>query len=200
MQQSRFIAILEDLANRNTVPGVFQQIAGQWLAIRLDFLGALIMFFMGALAVSLRQSSFIPAGYLALGLSYSIQLTSMLKMAVRVSATLEAQFNSVERVKFYVEMQNVEGQDEDVVTVSNTLTTPDISQPSLMGDVGDGDVEMNNLSKKKKVFQPPEHWPTEGRVRFENVQMSYRDGPLVLKGVSFEVAARDKIGIAGRTG
>merc|ERR1719201_1762985 len=93
-QNERFISKLEGYANGNTVPGVLQQVASQWLSIRLDFLGALVMLFMGVLSIT--AGSFISTGNLALGLSYAIQMTSMLKMAVRVSATMEAQFNSVE--------------------------------------------------------------------------------------------------------
>jgi len=43
-------------------------------------------------------------------------------------------------------------------------------------------------------------WPSEGNIVGKNIEMRYRDGPLVLKGVSFEVNAHEKIGIAGRTG
>ena len=204
-QQDRFIDTLEDYANRNTVPGIFQQIAGQWLAIRLDFLGALIMFFMGALTLSLRHENFIPAGYLALGLSYSIQLTSLLKMAVRVSATLEAQFNAVERVKFYVEMEGVEssegavhhGAQSSKKESSKRKPVPTIANTPANND---GDIEMALTKKPLPLTMPPENWPAEGKIVFDNVAMRYRDGPLVLKGVSFEVNAKDKVGIAGRTG
>ena len=44
------------------------------------------------------------------------------------------------------------------------------------------------------------NWPQCGLIVAENVQMRYRDGPLVLKGASFEVKAGEKIGIVGRTG
>jgi ABC-type multidrug transport system fused ATPase/permease subunit len=43
-------------------------------------------------------------------------------------------------------------------------------------------------------------WPEKGTISFDNVSMSYHDGPLVLKGVSFEIKSQEKIGIAGRTG
>ena len=33
-----------------------------------------------------------------------------------------------------------------------------------------------------------------------DVKMRYRDGPLVLKGISFEVKSSSKVGLAGRTG
>ena len=38
-QQSSFIKRLETFADANTIPGLFQQLATQWLSIRLDFLG-----------------------------------------------------------------------------------------------------------------------------------------------------------------
>jgi ATP-binding cassette, subfamily C (CFTR/MRP), member 1 len=46
----------------------------------------------------------------------------------------------------------------------------------------------------------PEDWPNKGVITFDNVSMSYHGGPLVLKGVSFEIQSKEKIGIAGRTG
>lgn len=217
-QQERFTKNLEMFANNNTVPGVLQQIAGQWLGIRLDFLGSLIMFFMGALTVSTRSDGFIPAGYLALGLSYSIQITSMLKMAVRVSATMEAQFNSVDRVLYYVEQIPTE-EDEDhkhAKTVAdqklldsmphNAFSSPDQYRPAANNDAGDiemaekGQAVVAAAASPKEYITPPPEWPQQGAIEFKSAQMRYRDGPLVLKGVSFNVNPHDKIGIAGRTG
>ena len=44
-------------------------------------------------------------------------------------------------------------------------------------------------------------WPSSGRVVFKDVYMRYRpSSPLVLRGLSFEVPARAKIGVVGRTG
>ncbi|CAG8677285.1 12899_t:CDS:10, partial [Acaulospora colombiana] len=48
---------------------------------------------------------------------------------------------------------------------------------------------------------PDAKWPEKGEIRFQNVDMAYRPGlPLVLKGISFDVKAGEKIGIVGRTG
>merc|ERR1711903_30010 len=80
-----------------------------------------------------------------------------------------------------------------------------------MGDRGEGgemvgtegDVEMGLItaqSQDSSPIVPPADWPQEGVVEFIDAKMSYRDGPLVLKGVSFKVGAHDHIGIAGRTG
>ena len=43
---------------------------------------------------------------------------------------------------------------------------------------------------------PPTSWPKTGKIKFTDVQMAYREGlPLVLKGVSFEVAPGEKVGV-----
>lgn len=200
-QNARFITTLEDYANVNTVPGVLQQVASQWLSIRLDFLGALVIFFMGALAVTSQNSNFISSGDLALGLSYAIQMTAILKMAVRVSATVEAQFNSVERVYHYT--NNFPTEDEDKASKAAVASTQLVQDSALVA--GLGDIEMNNRAllsspMDKSLITPPADWPQYGVVEFKDAVMRYRDGPLVLKGVSFTANSHDHIGIAGRTG
>ncbi|WP_182905611.1 ATP-binding cassette domain-containing protein [Microbispora sp. H13382] len=47
----------------------------------------------------------------------------------------------------------------------------------------------------------PEGWPSAGEVRFEDVTLRYAEGaPPALDGVTFDVPAGEKAGIAGRTG
>eukprot|EP01041_Mallomonas_annulata_P002614 gene2614-5108_t len=83
---------------------------GQRLAIRLDLIGASISLFIAALLVGAGGDFILTAGYLALILPYSLNLTSCLKLfAVRMVATTEAQMNFVERVKFYAEDMEQEG-------------------------------------------------------------------------------------------
>jgi len=200
-QNDRFVAKLENYANVNTVPGVLQQIASQWLSIRLDFLGALVIFFMGVLAITTKNSGFISAGNLALGLSYSIQMTSIMKMAVRVSAQVEAQFNSVERVYHYA--HNIPTEDEQKQAQFDRADKLLLENASLSSGLGDIEMNSNALAKgpaDRSEIVPPENWPQHGVVEFKNAVMRYRDGPLVLKGVSFKVNSHDHVGIAGRTG
>jgi ATP-binding cassette subfamily C (CFTR/MRP) protein 5 len=48
---------------------------------------------------------------------------------------------------------------------------------------------------------PAGDWPQKGEITFSGVKMRYRHGlPLVLKGLTFSVRPREKIGIVGRTG
>ncbi|KAF8192931.1 multidrug resistance-associated ABC transporter [Pholiota molesta] len=50
-------------------------------------------------------------------------------------------------------------------------------------------------------IEPTESWPTHGAISFQDVKLTYREGlPLVLKGISFDIKAGEKIGIVGRTG
>ena len=43
---------------------------------------------------------------------------------------------------------------------------------------------------------PPSSWPSDGRIEFSNVKMSYREGlPVVLKGVSFSIRSGEKVNL-----
>ncbi|CAD6893903.1 unnamed protein product [Tilletia controversa] len=49
--------------------------------------------------------------------------------------------------------------------------------------------------------RPPASWPHSGQVTFENLRLRYApDLPEVLKGVSFDISAGQKVGIVGPTG
>jgi ABC-type multidrug transport system fused ATPase/permease subunit len=52
-----------------------------------------------------------------------------------------------------------------------------------------------------EATQPEDNWPTEGALSYRGVWMRYRpELPAVLKGVTFNIAAGEKVGICGRTG
>lgn len=40
---------------------------------------------------------------------------------------------------------------------------------------------------------PAEEWPRQGTVQFKNVALRYRGGPLVLKGITASLAARERV-------
>lgn len=47
--------------------------------------------------------------------------------------------------------------------------------------------------------EPESSWPSEGRIVFKDVAMSYRpELPLVLRGLSLDVHAGEKVGVVGR--
>ena len=194
--QQKFAEKLEVAVDTNTVPLILQSQAGYWLGIRLDAMGALCTFFVAFFAVACDTflgryvgSNFISPGYLALGLNYSFSLTAALKYCIRISAQLEAQMNSIERVKFYSE--EIE-QESEVVVARIETTLGHISSGVSAGS------EPSIDSRNGTVV--PDNWPVKGEIEAQNITMRYREGPLVLKGLSFQVSAGEKIGVAGRTG
>jgi len=135
-----------------------------WLGLRLDALGGSVGAIIGGVALATKDYSFIPAGWVGLALSYSIEVTGYLKHGVRMIAQVEAEMNSVERVMYYATSIETEAA-----------------------------LETKNDPK-------PTEWPTKGEIKFQNMSMRYRDGPLVLKDISVSFKGGEKIGVVGRTG
>jgi len=50
-------------------------------------------------------------------------------------------------------------------------------------------------------IRPPQNWPSNGVVDFDQFQLRYREGhDLVLKGLDWHIATNEKVGVVGRTG
>ena len=61
--------------------------------------------------------------------------------------------------------------------------------------------KLDSESGYKLKRLPPEHWPGEGRIAFQDVSLTYyTGGPQVLKNINLEIKGGEKIGVAGRTG
>ncbi|CAG8684351.1 647_t:CDS:10 [Cetraspora pellucida] len=62
----------------------------------------------------------------------------------------------------------------------------------------DLEVEAENIMLDNR---PPPGWPARGEIHIKNLEIRYRpDSPLVLKGISVNIMAAEKIGTVGRTG
>ncbi|GAX80188.1 hypothetical protein CEUSTIGMA_g7626.t1 [Chlamydomonas eustigma] len=144
----------------------------RWLGVRLESLGALATLCAAVVAVEQRGGA-SDAGLL---LTYAMQLSILMSITLRVGSVVENNLNSVERVCEYI-----------------SLPAEGLPRTSR----GDG----NTLARVAKAQEPPSSWPSQGEVEFKQVAMRYRPGlPLVLRGVSFKAAAKEKVGIVGRTG
>eukprot|EP01039_Chlorochromonas_danica_P007900 gene7900-8715_t len=158
--------------------------ANCWLAVRLEFVGTLIVTCATLFAVLARQYRTVPgpvngqgdehadavfAGLAGLSISLALSVTQSLNWTVRMASDMESQMVSVERVKSYATMSQEKAH--------HLPTDPDI--PMAAGP----------------------SWPREGAIVMQNVSMRYRPGlPLVLQGLTLAVEARQKVGIVGRTG
>merc|ERR1711871_910388 len=189
--QETFIKELEKNANDNTVANVLLLIGFQWLSIRLDLIGSFSSFFVAAIALGVKD--FVPAGYVALGLSYSFDMSGYLKYAVRMVAQVEANMNSVERVSRYAfELK------PEMDTLSSHINEKKGDKQE--DNIHDEEYTSFVASAVSPVADLPKDWPSKGEIQAKNVFMGYKDGPDVLKGLDFSIKGREKVGIAGRTG
>ncbi|KZT73648.1 ABC protein [Daedalea quercina L-15889] len=92
-----------DLEDRAAILTVTNQ---RWLAIRLDFLGGMLIFIVAMLAVS--NVSGINSAQIGLVLTYSTALVQMCSMVTRQSAEVETYMSSVERVVEYSRADRIE--------------------------------------------------------------------------------------------
>ncbi|XP_029305645.1 LOW QUALITY PROTEIN: ATP-binding cassette sub-family C member 2 [Cottoperca gobio] len=79
-------------------------VSNRWLAIRLEFLGNLVVFFSALFAVISRDS--LNSGLVGLSISYSLNVTQTLNWLVRMTSELETNIVAVERVSEYSELEN----------------------------------------------------------------------------------------------
>ncbi|OCH94438.1 ABC protein [Obba rivulosa] len=98
----------------------------RWLAIRLDFMGGMMVFIVAMLAVS--DASGVSAASIGLVLTYSTSLTQLCSVVTRQSAEVENYMSSVERVVQYSRGDQVEQEAPQEV--------PDHEPPSQWPDKG----------------------------------------------------------------
>ncbi|TNY24017.1 hypothetical protein DMC30DRAFT_371993 [Rhodotorula diobovata] len=106
-QNARFIAENEGHVDRNQ-NALFPSLnCNRWLAVRLEFLGALLIFSTAFLAVStLVKSRSIDAGLVGLVLSYALSTTQSLNWVIRSATEVETNIVSVERVQEYTQLES----------------------------------------------------------------------------------------------
>jgi ATP-binding cassette, subfamily C (CFTR/MRP), member 1 len=128
-----------------------------------------------------RRIEFYPIA--SLGITYSIVVTGAVGFLTTMLAELIAAFSSVERVREYADELEHEREVEYTSAPESDGRRDEATMLPL------------------EAAAPPAGWPSAGAVTFDNVFLRYRPGlDLVLRGVSFEAKAGEKIGIVGRTG
>lgn len=153
----------------------------RWLSVRLDFLGASLLFAVAILAVAARNS--ISAAETGVIIAYTFTAQQAFGWMIRYlsegtlhyairhrlslhrhSAEIENNMNAVERLLYYADNVDQERELEEDISVS-------------------------------------EKWPQQGEIEFSDVKMSHRPGlPLALKGVDLKIKEGEHIGVVGRTG
>jgi ATP-binding cassette, subfamily C (CFTR/MRP), member 1 len=104
-QQRRFIEENEwrvDANQRAYFPSIS---ANRWLAVRLEFIGSLIILAAAGFSIlSVATGSGLSAGLVGLAMAYALQITQMLNWIVRQTVEVETNIVSVERVLEYASL------------------------------------------------------------------------------------------------
>lgn len=102
--QARFLQHNEntvDLNQKCVYPWI---VSNRWLAIRLEFVGNLVVFFAALFAVIGKNS--LNSGLVGLSISYALSVTQTLNWLVRMTSELETNIVAVERVSEYSSIKN----------------------------------------------------------------------------------------------
>uniref|UniRef100_A0A8C0GTI2 Canalicular multispecific organic anion transporter 1 n=1 Tax=Chelonoidis abingdonii TaxID=106734 RepID=A0A8C0GTI2_CHEAB len=79
-------------------------VSNRWLAVRLEFVGNLVVFSAALLAVITRDN--LGSGIVGLSISSALNITQTLNWLVRMTSELETNIVAVERVHEYTEVEN----------------------------------------------------------------------------------------------
>ncbi len=101
--EKRFIRDNQNRVDKHNRPFIYLWATNRWLALRVDFTGALVAFFAGVFVI-LRMGS-IDAGSAGLSMTYAVMFTENVLWLVRLYSMNEQNMNSVERVKEYIEVE-----------------------------------------------------------------------------------------------
>uniref|UniRef100_A0A3B3Y9E1 ABC-type glutathione-S-conjugate transporter n=1 Tax=Poecilia mexicana TaxID=48701 RepID=A0A3B3Y9E1_9TELE len=102
--QERFMKHNEVTIDENLKTIYSRIMSNRWLAVRLQFLGNLVVFFAAVFAVISRNS--IDSGLVGLSISYALNVTLTLSFVVNITSQLETNIVAVERVSEYAELEN----------------------------------------------------------------------------------------------
>merc|ERR1719350_1017727 len=113
-QQDRFFQENEARVTSHLQCNYISDMSNGWLSIRVEFLGNFIVFFAAIFAFYLRDS--IPAGVIALSISYAMQMIDGFGWTIRMAGELESDSVALERIREYEDLpQEAEWESEQPV-------------------------------------------------------------------------------------
>jgi len=167
----------QDLLGNLLRPWYLQGVAGQWLNLRLQMMGAVVSSATAAVAVyeyGGKETEGGVAGMVGFTLLHALSITDILNGFINTFTQCENNLVAMERLNAMGEIQQ-----------EAPLRTPEDPQQ-----------ETGEYPQQDSL-----PWPSRGTIEFSNVWMAYRDGlEPALKGVSFTVKPGEKVGIVGRRG
>ncbi|XP_067393213.1 ATP-binding cassette sub-family C member 2 isoform X2 [Emydura macquarii macquarii] len=102
--QERFLQHNDRIMDINQKSVYSWIVSNRWLAVRLEFVGNLVVFSAALLAVIAKDS--LGSGMVGLSISSALNITQTLNWLVRMTSELETNIVAVERVHEYMEVEN----------------------------------------------------------------------------------------------
>ena len=134
-EENRFLNKSASIIDANNGPYFVLTVAGRWLALRLEALGASLVFFASLFGVLARNTPGFSPALFGISLSYALQVTGTLNWCVRQFTETEIAMNAVERLVHY-------GYDVEQEAPSLLEYRPPADWPSK------GSIEFKNLDFK----------------------------------------------------
>ncbi|ROT40654.1 ATP-binding cassette transporter abc1 [Sodiomyces alkalinus F11] len=145
----------------------------RWVAMRVDFITALVGLCAGVIAVS--KAGVVAAGLVGFSLTNATGLSQTILLLVRSMNDLEVELQSFIRVREYAGLEPEDKSDKSYAE------------------------EGEYADEESHVI--PQDWPATGRVELRNVTIRYEpDGPDILADVNLTFEAGERVAIVGRTG
>lgn len=103
-QEAIFVIANQQRIDRNQMCYLPSVSVNRWLQVRLECMGATIIFLVALLAVSALVTTGVDAGLVGLVLSYALNTTSSLNWVIRTASEVEQNIVSVERIMHQIEI------------------------------------------------------------------------------------------------
>ncbi|KAI8910190.1 P-loop containing nucleoside triphosphate hydrolase protein [Gorgonomyces haynaldii] len=100
-EEDRFINKNANNVDVQNGPYLILNVAARWLSVRLESMGAFLVFFAALFGVLARDQPYFSPALFGISLSYALQVTSTLNMCIRQFTDTEIAMNAVERIAHY---------------------------------------------------------------------------------------------------
>ncbi|XP_069777327.1 ATP-binding cassette sub-family C member 8-like isoform X2 [Narcine bancroftii] len=169
--QDKFLQQMLEKIDCNTVAFLYLNTMNRWLAIRLDTIGASVVFASAVCSLLTATFGYLQTGLVGLAIVYALKMSIYLNWCIREFADMEMQMNAVERVNHYSSLPSEREAEESLINIDFPLDS--------------------NLT----------NWPHSGEIEFKEVSVRYdKKLDPVLHKLTLKINPGTRIGICGRTG
>ncbi|XP_072027036.1 ATP-binding cassette sub-family C member 9-like [Amphiura filiformis] len=114
----KFQNTMLDAIDANLTASIYRATATQWLAVRLDFIGAIMVLLAGLTSLTVAILGDLEPSWVGLAIAYALSAGMFLNYLIRHSTMVEMEMNAVERVIHYIHIPT-----EDYQGVNNPAPT-----------------------------------------------------------------------------